>query len=150
MKPEIEATETAARRMIVAVKGFVVRNRRALILRRSAGAPYSPGIWEYPGGRIEFGEGLQQALEREIAEETGLAADIGRLQYAVTLLTGPNRQIVVLNYKASVQAGQVRLSSEHDAFLWATQKDLFSLLEPKIRKHLLQFELLNNNDIEKR
>ncbi len=45
---------------------------RLLIQRRTKPGDLYSGFWELPGGRIERGEGLLQALEREVREETGI------------------------------------------------------------------------------
>ena len=55
---------------IVAVGAIVVSDSRILLVRR--GRPPSEGLWAIPGGRVEVGETLQEAAEREIMEETGL------------------------------------------------------------------------------
>jgi len=55
---------------VVAVGAIVVRDGRVLLVRR--GQPPSEGLWAIPGGRVELGETLQEAAEREIREETGL------------------------------------------------------------------------------
>jgi 8-oxo-dGTP diphosphatase len=55
---------------LVAVGAIVVRDGRVLLVRR--GQPPSEGLWAIPGGRVELGETLQEAAEREIKEETGL------------------------------------------------------------------------------
>jgi len=57
--------------------GAVVHDRagRLLLIRR--GRPPSQGRWSLPGGRVEAGETLAQAVEREVLEETGLAVRAG-------------------------------------------------------------------------
>jgi ADP-ribose pyrophosphatase len=52
------------------VGAIVVRDSRVLLIQR--GQPPSEGLWAIPGGRVELGETLQEAAEREIKEETGL------------------------------------------------------------------------------
>lgn len=49
----------------------IVRQGRVLIARRPDHV-HQGGLLEFPGGKVEFGETVQQALVREIAEETGL------------------------------------------------------------------------------
>ena len=54
----------------VAVGAIVIKDGQVLLVRR--GQPPSEGLWAVPGGRVNLGETLQEAAEREIKEETGL------------------------------------------------------------------------------
>jgi len=56
----------------VAVKAFIIKDDKLLILKRASDDVQSPNIWEIPGGRLELGEDPILGLMREIREETGL------------------------------------------------------------------------------
>lgn len=59
------------------VAGLITdQNGRLLICQRTASQPL-PLKWEFPGGKIEEGEELCQALQRELAEELGICATVG-------------------------------------------------------------------------
>src|SRR5437763_2422916 len=60
-------------RPYLAVSAAIIRNGRVLIARRAKGA--STGLYTLPGGVVEAGETLHQAIVREIAEETGIAIE---------------------------------------------------------------------------
>ncbi len=62
--------------LVQVVAGVIVRKGRVLICQRAAGG-HHPGKWEFPGGKIEPGEGLDQALRRELREELGIDASVG-------------------------------------------------------------------------
>jgi ADP-ribose pyrophosphatase len=62
-----------APRVSVGVGGVVVADGRALLIRR-AREPLQ-GRWTIPGGTVELGETLEEAVVREMAEETGLEVD---------------------------------------------------------------------------
>lgn len=54
-----------------------MRDEKLLMVRR--GNDPGRGLWSLPGGRVEHGEYLGDALKREVAEETGLSIDVGDL-----------------------------------------------------------------------
>ena len=57
----------------------VVRRGEALLLTRRPDRPGQRGQWEFPGGKVEAGEGEPEALRREIAEELGCDLEVGPL-----------------------------------------------------------------------
>lgn len=64
-----------AKRPEVAVLAITVQDGQALLVQRKN--PPDAGLWGFPGGRVEFGETLQDAATRELLEETGIAAEAG-------------------------------------------------------------------------
>ncbi len=62
---------------MMVVAGVIVRNGLYLIGQRKNGDRH-PLKWEFPGGKVERGETPREALARELQEELGIAAVIGR------------------------------------------------------------------------
>jgi len=62
-------------RPALAVGAVVFKDNRVLLVKR--GNPPARGVWAIPGGRVELGETLKTAAEREILEETGIIIKAG-------------------------------------------------------------------------
>jgi 8-oxo-dGTP diphosphatase len=86
-------------RPVVGVGAIVVDDGALLMVQR--GREPAAGLWSIPGGRVEAGESLAQALEREVAEETGLEVVAGPLA-GIHEVLGP-RHYVVLDFHAALR-----------------------------------------------
>ena len=107
----------------VSVAGVVIdADGRVLVIQRR-----DNGHWESPGGILELGETLEQGVQREVMEETGV-------QVTVNGLTGVyknmNRGIVALVYRCSIAAGNPRTSSETAAVRWVDKDQIDVLMSP--------------------
>lgn len=77
--------------MRVRVTGVVIEDGRILLLNEDTDTGRS---WSVPGGRVEDGETLAEALVREMKEEIGLDVDPGRLLYVCDHLRGNDVHVV--------------------------------------------------------
>ncbi len=112
----------------LAVSAGIFRDGKILLVRR-AREP-AKGIYTFPGGRVEFGESLTEALAREIREETGLTIEIAVLigyREALPPRTGGHGHFVILPFAARWIGGEVNLNDELDDALWLTPGALGSL-----------------------
>jgi 8-oxo-dGTP diphosphatase len=96
---------------------------RVLLLKRSRASKNNAGAWEFPGGKTDPGETFDQALLREVSEETGLQISLRRVVGAGEADLG-ERKIAYLFLEARHVNGAVRLSEEHDAFVWVKPAEL--------------------------
>lgn len=120
----------------VATKGLIVHNGKVLLLKRSDEAHIHPGQWEFPGGKLEFGETPVQGMRREITEETGLVVSVGDLLYASSFFIGSHRQVILLRYACTSQDNNVALSPEHADWQWVDPDEVEAIVEPAIGEDL--------------
>lgn len=135
-------------RIDIAAKAVLVHDEKVLTIRRSASDDVCAGAWEFVGGRLEFGESPRDALKREIKEETGLDARVGTLLYASSFMLNPNRQLIILTYYCSCDGETVRLSEEHQDYLWAGPAQLRQLLLKPILEELEKNDIFSLLEIE--
>jgi ADP-ribose pyrophosphatase YjhB (NUDIX family) len=111
----------------LAVSAAIFRDGKILLVRR-AREP-ARGVYTFPGGRVEFGETLAEALTREIREETQLTIEIVGLagwREALPAQTGGGH-FVILPFAARWIAGEPVLNDELDDAQWRVPGTLSDL-----------------------
>lgn len=99
---------------------------RILLLKRSSRSRIHPGRWDLPGGKTEACEDFHGTLCREVLEETGLGITLTGLAGA-SELTIDGLPVVFLVMGGELRSGEVRLSNEHDEFLWTEPDQALSM-----------------------
>jgi ADP-ribose pyrophosphatase YjhB (NUDIX family) len=121
-------------RPIVGVGGVVLVADKVLLIRRR----YDPlkGQWSLPGGAVEVGETLEQAVAREILEETGFEVEVGPVIEVFDRIMHDDQQrvryhYVLIDYLCWPRAGELRAGSDVDAAVLADPGELgrFQLTE---------------------
>jgi 8-oxo-dGTP diphosphatase len=112
------------KKRIEVVGAVIVRDGLILCAQRGSEAKL-PGMWEFPGGKIEPGESATEALVREITEE--LSCNIEVHEFINTAEYEYEFGIVVLStYYCSLISGEPELS-EHDGMVWLRPDELQQL-----------------------
>lgn len=114
---------TAERPHSVSVAGVIVDGHgRALLIQRR-----DNGQWEPPGGVLEAGETVPEALRREVFEETGVKiTDSAALTGVYKNMTG---LIVSLVFRCEAEAGTPTTGDETYALRWATRDEVSELAD---------------------
>ena len=111
---------------VVGVGGVLIRDGKVLLIRR--GKPPLYGRWVVPGGTVELGESLEQALVREMREETGLeVVPLEVLTVFDRIERDGDRVVyhyVIVDYLCRWLGGEARAASDALEAAWAALDDL--------------------------
>jgi len=100
---------------------LIVHEGRYLITRRKAGV-HLAGFWEFPGGKREPSETLEDCLRREVREELGIEVTVPE-PFRVIRHDYPEKSVELHFFRCSIQAGDPRpLGCE--ALRWVTPEEL--------------------------
>ena len=132
-----------AQKTKLCVCGMIIHKGRFLIIKRSETDDFLPNCLEFPGGGVEDGETISEALKREIKEEIGL--DISN-EYPQLIGISEEfmneektERYLQLNYTIVMDTEpNMTLSSEHVAFDWADTTD--SRLDDFLKEIIRQVE----------
>lgn len=116
----------SARAPVVGVGGVVVREGRALLVRRGKEPLY--GRWTVPGGTVELGETLEEAVVREMEEETGLRVEPVELLTVFDRIEREGGRVayhyVIVDYLCRWLAGEARAASDALEVAWVPEEEL--------------------------
>lgn len=102
--------------------GAVILKKKSMLLEKRKNDP-GRGKWSIPGGVVELGETLHQAVKREVKEETGLTVEVNRLVDAIDSITLDEKNavkydFVVIDFLVDVREGDLHPSSDAEELKW--------------------------------
>jgi 8-oxo-dGTP diphosphatase len=112
---------------VIPCVGAIVTDEQGRLLMIQRGHDPGAGLWSIPGGRIEPGETDEQALVRELLEETNLQVKVGRLIGSVRRPGLGGAVIDIRDYAATVTGGTLRAGDDAADARWVTAADLARL-----------------------
>jgi 8-oxo-dGTP pyrophosphatase MutT (NUDIX family) len=106
--------------------------RQYLLLRRSDQKDYGQGIWECVTGRVDQGEGFEDAVHREVREELGVAVQVEIILGTTHFYRGaptPDNELVGVIYLCSLDdRASISFSAEHSEYRWLSVDEALELL----------------------
>lgn len=119
---------------------FIDNNNQTLILRRSGYDGWEVNCWEFPGGRMTYGETIEEALRREILEETQLRMQDKfeyELLFADTKIVNEYIRNIYLFFMVRTNYFTPQLSFEHTEYKWIP-----------VKKHILDYISFSDEQVE--
>lgn len=114
----------------VAVGAVIFKDDKVLLVKRS----HQPakGYWAIPGGKIKPGETMQQALVRELREETDLEIIPGKVVYVFDVIeTNPQNEIdyhyVIIDFLCQYKSRKIKAGDDALDVKWVSARDLSQL-----------------------
>jgi len=112
----------------VAAHGVIKKDGKYLMTLRSSVNDYKPNEWDIPGGTIEIGETPEEALTREITEETNLKVKIIKPIFVCSEFQDGKRHQFWIVYECEYVSGEVKLNpEEHSEYRWINADEIKSL-----------------------
>jgi len=114
-------------RPVVGVGAVVLDGNRVLLVKRGH-APLK-GHWSLPGGAVEIGETLEEAVAREVLEETGIAIEVGPIVEVLDRISRDaegrvEHHYVLIDFVARPTGGRLQGASDADDAAWVALADL--------------------------
>jgi len=100
----------------VAVGVLMQADGSFLLTSRPAGKPYA-GYWEFPGGKLEAGESIEDALSRELNEELGLTMGEAKA-WKVEVVDYPHALVRLHFFKVTQWSGELQMK-EQQSYAWS-------------------------------
>lgn len=110
--------------MITVVAALIEKTEKILIARRTTGDQNVLGKWEFPGGKVQFGESEFTAIEREIKEELELTIKAEKF-IINNIYEYPNKIVDLRLYKCTYISGMVKLH-DHSEYKWVEKEELLN------------------------
>lgn len=107
---------------VIGIGAVVIHDSKVLLVKRAN--PPKQGLWCIPGGKVEFGESLQQAAEREIKEETGVVIKAKAPVYVFDLIDDGKLHYIIVDLLAEYVSGVPSAGDDADDAKWFSLQDI--------------------------
>ena len=132
---------TALLRPDACVGAVVVDDDRLLLIRRGRGP--AAGTWSVPGGRIEWGETVQEAVIRELREEAGLEGVCGEMVGWVEVIDDDHHAVIMDFLVTLLDAAEPVAGDDADEARWVPLWDVADMrLAPGLAEFLHDHQIL--------
>ena len=115
--------------------GVILNDARQILITRRAPGSHQGGLWEFPGGKVESGESLEQALSRELQEELGIV--VGRTSPLLQVEHDYGDKAVLLDVCVVWEFSGHARGEEGQAMVWVVLADLVNYEFPVANRPII-------------
>jgi mutator protein MutT len=118
-------TDSTLARPVPVVRLIIVNSSGQVLILRRAHTAYAQGSWCLPGGKVDYGETVEQAVAKELREETSLECKSAQfLFYQDSLPSEPGRMHCINLYFQCSVSGELLMNPESSEWAWIGPEDL--------------------------
>lgn len=115
--------------------GVVWNNQQQILIDRRRPEGAMGGLWEFPGGKIEAGETIEECIQREIEEELGIEIEVG--QHLITIEHDYSHLRVTLTVHHCRHLSGIPQLIECDEIRWVTLSEIDRFNFPKANEQII-------------
>ena len=115
-----------------------------LFTRQSLQAPRGRGNWGFPGGHVESGESIKEAVKREALEELGIEVE---LEKPLGRFTYESRQKLIFLCQCKIVSGEITPGSDVDRAEWVAREDFHKYPQRTVMEAIMK-TIIDNKLIE--
>ena len=123
-------------RIYVAVGVIYSLDKKQVLISKRKAEQHLAGLWEFPGGKVEYKESVQSALKRELHEELGIKV-ISTSQLTTISYDYPDKKVLLDVWLVKEWSGKPE-SKENQQLAWVQIDNLTSYSFPEANKHIIQ------------
>ncbi|MGX6443901.1 NUDIX hydrolase [Neobacillus sp. K501] len=121
----------------------ILRNDEVLLIKENK--PTAINKWNFPSGRIEYGEDILDAARREVKEETSLDVKLNRTTGVYNFISSTNSQVILFHFTGEVTGGSLNLvEDEITDSKWVKVKDLIKFDDGELREPRVLRQIIDN------
>ena len=115
---------------ITGVGAVVWKDGKILLVKR--GKEPNKGKWTVPGGVVELGETLREAVKREVKEECSIDIEVGEVAEALESIERDEQgraryHFIIIDFKASYRGGEIKAASDAEECRWVSPEEIGEL-----------------------
>lgn len=121
----------------------ILKDDRVLIIKENKSTAINR--WNFPSGRIEYGEDILYSAVREVKEETGLEVKLSETTGVYNFTSSTNNQVILFHFTGEVTGGSLNLQEEEICdSKWIKVKDLGEFENEDLREPTVIKQIINN------
>lgn len=129
--------------IVLVVSVSILRDDEVLIIKENK--PTATNKWNFPGGRVEYGEDILDAARREVKEETGFDVKLTGTTGVYNFISNTNNQVILFHFTAKVTGGSLNLADDEISdSKWVKVKDLIKFADEELREPRVLKQIIGN------